>query len=338
MVRLTRYLLGASWLGVAALVLVACGGDAEEGDERLRVVATTGVIAEFAREIAGNDASVSQIVPSGVDVHAFEPSPDAIRRIAEADLVLVNGYNLEEGLLDAVRESRSAGSSLIVVSAGLEPLTGGHAHEEDAADSGDDAADGDHAPPAGTAAGTAADAIALMSAEGDPHFWLDPHLATHYVEAIRDALATADPEHAAAYRDRAAAYIERLDALDAEVAAVIAGVPAERRKLVVFHDAFSYFAAAYGIEIVAALVPGGANAEPSAREVGAVVEAIRQHDVRAVYAEPQFSSQLIDAVAEEASIPVLTLYSDATGEGVANYEEMMRANARAIADGLGGQA
>lgn len=338
MLRHSRHLFGALLLGIATLALAACGGDADggdadQGDERLRVVATTGVIAEFAREVAGDDAVVSQIVPSGVDVHAFELTPDAIRRIAEADLVLVNGYNLEEGLLGAVREGRSTGSSLVVVSAGLEPLSGGLAHEEDAED-------GDHAPPdgTGTGSGTDAEALALMSAEGDPHFWLDPHLASGYVEAIRDALVAADPEHAAAYRDRAAAYIDRLDALDAEVAAVIAGVPAERRKLVVFHDAFGYFAAAYDIEIVATLVPGGANAEPSASEVGAVVEAIRQYDVRAVYAEPQFSSQLIEAVADEAGVPVLTLYSDATGEGVANYEAMMRANARAIAEGLGDPA
>jgi len=344
--RLLLWLLGVITLG-ATLGLAGCsdGGATNNvgGAGRLQVVATTGVIAEFAREVAGDDAQIEQLIPSGIDVHAYEPSPAMARRVAEAAVIFVNGYNLEAGLLSVVVENRSGAARLVVVATGLTARAGGHDHEEPAADpaaghADENASAATHADEnAGAATATGGDiGRELVTAAGDPHFWLDAHNAIHYVEVIRDALAAADPAHAAGYTTRAAAFVQRLEALDAEVRQTIEAVPAAQRQLVVFHDAFTYFAAAYGIEIVATVLPGGANQEASAGEVAKIVAAVRAHDVRALYAEPQFSSQLIDAIAEETGAPVLTLYSDATGGDVATYEAMMRANAQAIAEGLGG--
>jgi ABC-type Zn uptake system ZnuABC Zn-binding protein ZnuA len=320
--RATRIAWLAALTGLAALALAACGdsGEPSDGDEaRPRVVATTGILREFAERVAGEDASVTGIIPPGVDLHSFQPSTGVARDIAEADLLIVNGYNAEEGLLEIVLENRADDTPIAVAAAGLAVL------------------DGEGSPPS--------DARDLVTAPGDPHLWLDATNAIRYVENIRDALVDVDPEHAAGYESRAAAYVERLRALDAEVRAAVAQIPETQRQLVVFHDAFGYFAAAYGLELVAAVLPAGAGQEPSAADVSAIVEAVREAGVPAVYTEPQFDAGVLELAAQESGARVLTLYSGAfdTGEGGAadtpaidDYEAMMRANAAALLDGLGG--
>lgn len=295
---------------LAAVALASCaGGTADDG--RPSVVASTGLIAEFAARVAGEDARVTALIPSGVDVHTFEPSPDAVRRIVGADLVLVNGYRLEEGVLDVILENRAAGTPLVTVSEGIEPL-GGAAPSADAS----------------------AEELAL--AAGDPHFWLDPANAARYVARIRDALVAVDPEHAAGYGQRAEALLAELATLGAELEEALAVIPEPRRRLVVFHDAFAYFARAMRLELVTTVAPVSPGREPSARAVAAVVEAVREERVPAVFREPQFSSGVLDLVAEEAGVPVLTLYSVPVPGEVDGYVEMMRANARALVDGLAG--
>jgi ABC-type Zn uptake system ZnuABC Zn-binding protein ZnuA len=320
---------------LVALALAACrdGGSAEQraGDgasARPRVVATTAILREFAEQVAGDDAIVTGMIPPGVDLHSFQPSTRVAREIAEADLLIVNGYNAEGGLLEIVLENRASEALIIVAAAGLPVLDGERASERNGAGA------------------IPADASELGAAKGDPHLWLDAANAIRYVENIRDGLVAIDPQRRAGYELRAAAFIERLRALDAELRETVARIPAERRQLVVFHDAFRYFAAAYGLELVAAVLPSSAGQEPSAADVAAIVEAVREAAVPAVYAEPQFDAGVLELVAEESGARVLTLYSgafDAGGRGapdapaVDGYEAMMRANAAALLDGLGGQ-
>lgn len=353
---------------LVALALAACGdGGPDEGDDataRPRVVATTSILREFAERVAGDDASVTGIIPPGVDLHSFQPSTGVARDIAEADLLIVNGYNAEAGLLETVLENRRDGVPVIVAAAGLAVLEGGHDHDEDEHDEeedghdeeehdedgdgddegghhdeeeGHDEEEHDHELPAGVSE--------LVTAAGDPHLWLDVANAIGYVENIRDGLVAVDPERRAGYESRAATYVERLRTIDAEVREAVAQIPEERRLLVVYHDAFRYFAAAYGLELVAAMLPGSAGQEPSAGDVAAIVEAVREAAVPAVYAEPQFDAGVLELVAEESGARVLTLYSGAFDAGsrgagdapaVDSYEAMMRANAAALLDGLGG--
>lgn len=219
----------------AAALLAACGGGGGESDDgRLSIVATTSVIGEFAARVAGDDASVTSLVPRGVDPHSFELSPRDARRIVEADLVLVNGYGLEGGLIDIVTENLSGAARLILVTAGLTPLGGGAA---------------------------AAVTDGATELEGDPHFWLSVPNAIAYVERIAEEIARADPEHAAGYRDRAAAYVRELRAVDAEVRTILDEVPVDQRRLVVFHDAFGYLARDLGFEVTEALLRVSASAE-----------------------------------------------------------------------------
>ena len=300
-----RHALAPIVLAAAAL-LVACGGGGEGEDGRLSIVATTSVIGEFAARVAGDDASVTTLVPRGVDPHSFEPSPGDARRVAKADLVLVNGYGLEGGLLDIVTENLAGDARLILVTAGLTPLGGGAA---------------------------AAVTDGATELEGDPHFWLSVPNAIAYVERIAEEIARADPERAAGYRDRAAAYVRELRAVDAELRTILDEVPADQRRLVVFHDAYGYLARDLGFEVTEALLPVSASAEVSAARVAEVIEAIEREGIRAVYREPQFGSTLLDVIAAETGARVLTLRSILDDE-VTTYIELVWTNAQALAEGL----
>ncbi len=309
--RQVRYRRALTLVALAgALLVAACGGEGERDEDsgRLSIVATTSVIGEFAARVAGADASVTSLVPPGVDLHSFEPSPRAVRRIAEADLVLVNGYGLEGGLLEVVTENLRDGAGLIVVTAGLVPL----GRSESAISAG----------------------IHLLDRlEGDPHFWLSVPNAIGYVERIAEGLALSDPDHAAGYRDRAEAYVRELRAVDAEAHAILDQVPADQRRLVVFHDAFGYLARDLGFAVSEAVLPANAIAEVSAARVAEVIELIDRAGIRAIYREPQFGSTLIDVIAAETGARVLTLRSVPDDE-VTTYVELVRTNARALAEGL----
>lgn len=314
--------MSPKWWAAAGLALLAVLGAscASEGGRPsgLRIVATTAILGEFTRAVAGPDAAIVTLIPSGSDPHSFEAPAQAARDIAEADLLVVNGYHLEGNLLEVVAENRRKQATVVVAAAGVPSLAGGH--EE-----------GEPEPSSRVAAGLPD----LASAEGDPHMWLDPDIAARYVENIGAGLATADPSHAAEYGERARAYADTLRALKRELTAVLEPIPQDRRRIVVFHDAFAYFARAFAFDLAAGILPGEGGREPSARNVADTVALIRQNGVPAIYKEPQFSSAVLDSIARETGARVLELYSDSFGGDVSSYEEMMRANGRALVLGLG---
>jgi zinc/manganese transport system substrate-binding protein/manganese/iron transport system substrate-binding protein len=175
----------------------------------------------------------------------------------------------------------------------------------------------------------------LATLEDNPHLWLDVQNGMTYVERIRDALITVDPAGADVYRANADSYLAELRTLDEEVAAAVESIPPERRKLVTFHDAYPYLAQGYGLEIVAAVVESPGQ-EPSAQDVADLTQAIEDEAVPAVFTEPQFSARILDLAADDASVDVCVLYSDALTDDVASYVDLMRFNARELARCLGG--
>jgi ABC-type Zn uptake system ZnuABC Zn-binding protein ZnuA len=283
--------------------LAAACGDSEGSDGRPVVLASTALIAEFADHVVGEDARVETLIPSGVDLHSYEPPTDVARKVVRADLLLVNGCNLEGGLLNVIFENRRDEALLVVVSSG---------------------GDRDFA--------TAEEAA---RADCDPHMWLDVSAAMRYVANIRGALSVVDPAHADGYAERADGYLRELGALDAELRLTLSALPPSRRRIVVLHDAFSYFAEAYEFELVASVLPRGSGQEPSAAAVAALVELVRREGVPAVFREPQFASRAVELVAEESGARVLTLFSAPLPGAAESYVELMRANARALVEGLG---
>ena len=297
-----RVLLLPALLVVLSGVVVGCDSEVSHDSSEVRVVASTALIAEFASVVAGDDVMVIRLIPPGVDLHSFEPAPAIAAAIAQADLILVNGHDLEESLLKVIEQNVSDGVGVVAVSDGIEVLlaTGKHAGDDGEAHAG-----------------------------VDPHLWLDALNAVWYVKVIRDALIEVSPEHVVGYRERAAGYIAELQSLHDELVAELEAIPVEERRLVVFHDAYRYFAAAYGLELLAVVLPAGAQQDPSAGTVASLIELVETSGVRVVFAEPQFNSTVLDQIASEAGVGVRPLYSTFTGE-VDNYIELMRANAGSL--------
>lgn len=335
---------------VSAVLLASCGGEVEDGgdeDDRVTVVTTFSLLGELAERIGGDRVRVVNLIPLGVDEHAYQPPTTVAREVARADLALVNGYYLEEGLLDIVLQNVRSGVPVVAAARGLTSLEGGHDHDdEDHAD--DDHADEDHADDDhagddhaddeehGDASAAASEGAVddLVFAGGDPHFWLDARNFAVYAANVRDALVRVDPDGEAEYRARADEVVAELEALHRELLDTVEVIPSESRRLVVFHDAFQYFAAAYGFEVTATVVPASPNQATSAAAVAEVIRTVRESGVRTVFREPQYSAQSLDLIASDSGTSVGILRS-IPSEDAPTYAEMMRANARALVEGLG---
>jgi ABC-type Zn uptake system ZnuABC Zn-binding protein ZnuA len=305
----------ASATVLVALLTVAVGGPAgslaqSAGPIRpQRVVATSSVLADLAAQVAGDRATVTSLVPRGAEVHTFDPSPEDAAAVAEADLVVMNGLGLDDWLRGLVDSAGAAHVPVIALAEGLDDTTY-------LAGVGSEAGD-----PAG---------------EGpDPHLWLDVANARRYVERLRDLLAALDPGGAPDYAAAAAAFDARLAALDAEIRSAMAGIPNERRRVVSLHDAFAYFGEAYGLEIVAAVMPNPGQ-EPSAADLAALVDRLRADGASAILAESQFPDDLAAVIAAEAGVAIVEgLFTDSLGDSPADtYEGMMRSNLDRIVEAL----
>lgn len=261
---------------------------------------------------------VTTIVPVGGSPETFQPSPRDAADISEAEVVFENGLGLDDWIEDLVESAGGEDQTVVELTDGLEPLEGGE-HGEEEAEEGD--AEEEHGE---------------EHAEGDPHFWLDAGYAQVYVEKIRDALVEADPEGAEEYEANAEEYLATLEELDNYITEQAQTIPEERRKLITTHEAFAYFAEAYGFDLEGSIIQNP-EAEPSSREVAEVVSMIEEEDVPAIFTEPQFSAGLADTIAREADVEVYELYSDTLVEDESGntYEAMMRTNTDRLVEGLG---
>ena len=280
------------------------------------MAATISVIQNMVERVGGNRVETFSIVPVGGSPETFQPSPRDAGRISESRVVFENGAGLDTWVEDLVESAGNEEQLVVELSEGLEPLEDGeHDHGEEHAQ------EGEHSH---------------WHAEGNPHFWLDAQNARHYVLRVQDALMEVDPEGAEEYEANAEEYLAELEELDDYMREKAQDIPEERRKLVTLHDAFPYFAKAYGFELVGVILENP-EAEPSSREVAEVVSKIEEERVPAVFTEPQFNSALADTIAQEAGVEVYELYTDTLAEDETGdtYEAMMRTNIDRISEALG---
>ncbi|KGE78114.1 metal ABC transporter substrate-binding protein [Halomonas sp. ND22Bw] len=339
--------------GAAALLTLP----AAQADERVQVLTSFSVLADMVEQIGGDHVEVTSLVGADSDAHVFSPRPSDAQGLAEADLVVLNGLQFEGWMSRLVEASDYAGPT-VVATAGIEQALGeaahadedehGHAddgHQESAHDEHGHADDG-HEENAGDehghdAHGHGEPAEAAHDDHGhahdglDPHTWLDLGLGELYVDNIRDGLIAVDPAHEADYRERAAEYQQRIDALDAEVHALMDELP-EHTTVIIGHDSFSHFSRAYGVDF---LSPAGltTESEPSAANMARLIDVINASGVHALFHENMTSPAMIDQLSEEADLPIAgTLYSGAlAAEGEAStWLGMMRHNAWLLHDAL----
>ncbi|GAB4379969.1 MAG: zinc ABC transporter substrate-binding protein [Elainellaceae cyanobacterium] len=276
-------------------------------DDAPRVVSTSTILTNWAAEIGEDEIALTGILKPGDDPHIYEPVPADSQALEEADLILYNGYNLEPGL---IRIMNAAGSDARKVAVGevISPLQ--------------------------------------MEQYGqtvpDPHVWGSAENAVQMVQAVRDALIELSPEDQAQFTQNADRLIAELEELHTWIQTQTATIPEPQRKLVTTHDAFQYYAQAYGLTIAGTLIGISTEEQPSAQTVQQLVESVRSLGVPAIFAETTINPRLISTVAEEANVQLAPqeLYSDSLGAAGSDgdtYIRMMVANTRSIVENLGGQ-
>jgi zinc/manganese transport system substrate-binding protein len=289
-----------------AAVLAAVPASAEP----IKAVASFSILGDLVAAVGGERVEVATLVGPDGDAHVFSPSPADAKKVADAKVVFENGLGLE-GWMSRLVKSSGSKAPVVIAANGVkarEMKQKGHDH------------------------GHGHDHGAI-----DPHAWQSVPNVKVYVANLRDGLISADPDGRAVYESNAAAYAAKLDALDAEIREAWAKVPADRRRIITSHDAFGYYADAYGLDIVS---PQGVSTEtePSAKDVARIIRQIRKEKIPAVFVENISDKRLVGRIATETGAKIGgALYSDALsreGGPAATYVDMMRSNLRELTSAL----
>lgn len=294
-------------LRLAAVSLATVAGlcaPAGAAEPALRAVASFSILGDLVRQVGGERVAVEVLVGPGSDAHVYSPKPAQAKQVGQAQLVLSNGMGFD-GWMARLLKSAGFKGRHVVASAGIQPLKGaadehGHGHAHAAA---------------------------------DPHVWQDVARVQAYVKNIAQGLCAADAAGCDSYRSNAAAYGQQLDALDQEIRRAWSAIPAQQRLVISSHDAFGYYASAYGVRFLA---PQGVStdSEASAQGVARLVRQIRQEKASALFVESIADPRLIEQIARETGLKASSegLYSDSLapqGEA-ASYLGMMRYNTRVL--------
>ncbi|TAK11218.1 MAG: zinc ABC transporter substrate-binding protein [Anaerolineae bacterium] len=289
--------------------LAACAAPTPAESGAFKVVASTTLVGDVAARVGGAHIQLVTLLPVGADPHSFEPSPQDLAALEDADLILLNGLGLEANLANILS---AAPAPVVEVSDGItaREFESEEGHTED---------DGhDHGL--------------------DPHVWMDPRNVAVWAVNIAAALADADPAHATDYRANAEAYAAELDALHNWIVEQVALIPTEDRVLVADHDSLGYFAATYGFDLAGTVTASFSTlAEPSAQELAALEDAIRAAGALAIFVDTTINPALAERIAADTGSQVVRLYSASLSEPggpAATYIDLMRYNVSAMVAAL----
>lgn len=293
----------------------------------LQVVATTNLVTDVAAHIGGDAIQLTGLIPTNADPHSYTPTPQDLRAVADADLILISGYGLEEGLGDTL-QSVAGDVPIISLSEGVTvrafSFDIAHAEQDEELSVSEESEHEDH-----------------DHAGVDPHVWFDPTNVMIWAENAASALEILDPANEAVYAENRDAYSAELETLDAWIRDQVDLLPAQDRQLVTDHGAFGYFADRYGFEVVGAVIPAySTTASPSPQDITTLLEAIQAFDVQAVFVGMTVNPTMAERVAEDSDVVLIPLYtgslSEETGPAT-TYIEMMHYDVSAIVNGLQGE-
>lgn len=292
------------------LALLPCSAPGE----KLKVLATFAPIYSITANVAGDAADVEMLLGSSVGPHDFALAPKDLKRIAAADVIVMNGLGVEASVAGAIKNSRKRDAIVVNASEAVEKkelLKGssqdGHHHHHD------------HG---------GADNM-------NPHVWLDPILAAGQARAVADGLAKRDPANAGVYLENAKRYAEKLQALDSEIREATGKL--QNKRLLTFHDSFGYFARRYGMEVVGVFQPFPGK-EPTPKYLRKLRDTIVSKKVAALFAEPQYAPKMLQSMAEDLKIPIAVINPMETGEPSPEYyERTMRENLASLVRALHGK-
>lgn len=294
-------------------LLTSCGGNSSEPQsDRLQVVATVSPLTNIVYNISGDLVDLTGLVPAGTNSHTFELAPSDAVTLAKADLIFINGLDLETSAMRMAEANLKDGGEIILLG-------------ELVIDPEDYVYDFSFPEEAGSP---------------NPHLWTDPLFALEYAEIVLDKLTARDPDNADAYKANYDEFAVRIHALDAAIQATTASIPPENRKLYTYHDSFAYFAPRYGYTVLGAIQPADFS-EPSGQEVAALIDQLRAGGVPAIFGSEVFPSPVVDQIGREAGVQFVSTLSDDDlpgdpGDPEHSYINMMVENLKTMADALGG--
>jgi zinc/manganese transport system substrate-binding protein len=295
------------YASAAVALAIICTVFPARAQDKLKVVASFSILSDMVKNVGGERIAVDSLVGPNGNAHTYAPSPADAKKLADANVIFVNGLGFE-GWLDRLVKASASKAPIVIASSGVKPR--------------ERAGDPDHGHDAG---------------KTDPHAWQAVANAKIYVGNIRDGLIAADPAGKAVYEANAAAYLAQLDALEREVKNTVAKIHPERRRVITSHNAFGYFDAAYGISFTA---PQGLSteAEPSAKDVAAIISLIKSRHISAAFLENVTDPRLVNQIAKETGANVGgTLYSDALTDEkdeASTYIDLIRHNLKELAAAL----
>jgi ABC-type Zn uptake system ZnuABC Zn-binding protein ZnuA len=314
----TKNFLNGLMILFLSIGVVACGRQQgkkpNEGKGRISVVTTVAPITSIVENVAGDKIALAGIIPAGVNSHTFEPIPSDSKLLAQADLIVINGLDLETPTLTLARANLKAGASIYSLG---EKTIGQSDYVYD---------------------------FSFPKEQGhpNPHLWLNPEYAKHYAILVRDELIRLDPANKAAYEQNAARFQQKLEALDAAIEQATKTIPPNNRRLLTYHDSWPYFARRYGFQVIGAVQPSD-FADPSPKEVARLIEQIRREKLPAIFGSEVFPSPVLEQIAREAKSRYVDKLRDdelpgKPGEAQHSYIGMMIENITIMFEALGGSS
>lgn len=290
-------------------LLLSSVTQAADPNKTIRVVTTVAPITNIVRNVAGTYAEVTGVVPDGTDSHTFEPTPADAKILQAADIIIVNGLDLELPTVKLAEKVKKSGVSILKL--GNRTL-----RKEDWRY--DFSFPREHGHP-------------------NPHLWPNIALAMRYAEITRDALVALDPAHRDSYEKNTDAYLVKLRRLDQAIFKCVNTISPQNRKLVTYHDSFAYFAPRYGMEVVAAIQPSDFS-EPGPRDVARIIKQIKKEKIPAIFGSEVFPSKVMAQIARETGVKFIDALSDDELPAAPNdsFIGMMANNMAIMTAALGG--
>ena len=304
------------FIAAAAVSLAACGDDAppsERGD-RLSVVVTVAPITSLVSSVVGDIADVRGVVPEGTNSHTFEPPPSVAEDLASADVIFMNGLQLEEPTKELAEKNKRDTTQIIELgNKTLDPDR--YAYDFSFPKDG---------------------------GKPNPHLWTNPPMARRYAEVVRDTMVELDPKNAGSYRANYDRFAGTVDRFDAAMRASFATVPAEHRKLLTYHDAYAYFAEEYGWEVIGAIQVSDFQ-DPTPKEMARLIDQVKTERVPAIFGSEVFPSPVLERIGRETGVRYVDVLRDddlpgEPGDPEHSWFALMRFDYVTMVEALGGDA
>jgi len=300
----------------SAFLFIACGRQEEKksppAEEKLNIITTVAPITSIVENVGGDKIKLTGIIPEGIDSHTFEPIPSDAQLLSRADLLIINGLDLEIPTVKLAEANLKRGASIL--SLGQKTLK-----------------ESDYVYD-----------FSFPKEKGhpNPHLWLNPEYAMSYATIARDELIRLDPTNKSTYEKNAAAFLKKLEALDQAIKEAVKTIPQNNRRLLTYHDSWPYFARRYGFQVIGAAQPSDFS-DPSPREVARLIEQIRKEKVPALFGSEVFPSPVLEQIARETKSRYIDKLRDdelpgKPGEAQHSYIGMMLENLTIMVEALGG--